>query len=94
MVTPEGRLPTAQYEGIINDYDSHLKSWVREHLENNIFLLHPVMDEFKKRFPQEEVIEYFEMSAVFRSEEKEYLKRAIASYWITTISYPHIYSYP
>ena len=81
MVTPEGRLPTAQYGGIKNDYDSHLKSWVREYLENNTFLLHPIMGEFKKRFPQEEVIEYFEMSAVFRSEEKEYLKRAIASYW-------------
>ena len=81
MVTPEGRLPTAQYEGVIDAYDSHLKSWVREYLENNRFLLHPIMGEFKKRFLQEEVIEYFEMSVIFRSEEKEYLKRAIASYW-------------
>ena len=80
-ITLEGRLPIAQYEGVIDDYDSHFKGWVRENLEINRFLLPPIIDGLKKRFPQEEIIEYFEMSTVFKYEEKEYLKRAIASYW-------------
>ena len=80
VISDEGIL-IAQYEGIQDDYDSHFKSWVRQILEIDTFLLSLAMDRFKERFLEEEIIEYFEMSVIFKSENKEYLKRAITSYW-------------
>ena len=79
-ISEEG-IPIAQYQGVLDDYKSHFKNWARQSLEINTLLLSVMADEFKKRFSKEKIIEYFETSVVFESENKEYLKRAIDAYW-------------
>ena len=39
------------------------------------------MDELRKQFSKEKILEYFEKAVVFENENQEYLKRAISAYW-------------
>ena len=80
LISEEG-IPIAQHKGVLDDYENNFYNWARQGLDIGAFLLSLLMDRFKEVFSKEEIIERFEKSVIFADENKEYLKRAITSYW-------------
>lgn len=80
IISDDG-VPIAKLPTLVEDYDNHFQSYALQYIQFGSFFLSLTMDEFKKRFTKEKIIEYFEKSVIFENEEKEYFKRAISAYW-------------
>jgi hypothetical protein len=80
IISDDG-VPIAKISTLNEDYNNHFQIYASQYIQLGSFFLSFSMDELKKRFTKEEVVEYFEKAVVFRNENKEYLKRAIFEYW-------------
>lgn len=80
IVSGEG-IPVAKLASLREDYSQHFQSHARMHVQLNAIFLSIALDEFKKRFTVKELAEYFGKSAVLENEDKDYLLRALTSYW-------------
>jgi len=81
QILSEDKIPIAKLSTITEDPDNHFKKHALQYVQFGSFFLSLTMDELKKQFTKEKVIEYFEKSVIFENENKEYLKRAISVYW-------------
>lgn len=81
QILSEDNIPIAKLSTITDDPDNHFKKHALQYVQFGSFFLSLTMDELKKQFTKEKVIEYFEKSVIFENENKEYLKRAISVYW-------------
>ena len=77
------RVPVAKLPSIDDDYCNHLKFFASRYLMLSHFgrFLRFTMDELRKRFTKEIIINYFKKSMVFKNENTDYLERAISAYW-------------
>ena len=80
IISDDG-IPIAKLSTLEEDYDNHFKSYALQYMQFGSFFLSLTMDELKKRFSKQKIIDYFEKSVVFENENKEYLERAISAYW-------------
>ena len=80
IISDDG-VPIAKLSTLNEDYDNHFQSYALQYMQFGSFFLSLTMDELKKQFTKEKIIEYFEQSVVFENENKDYLKRAIFAYW-------------
>ena len=71
----------AKLGSLKEDYDNRLKRYASDNISFNSIFLSLAMDKFKKIFTREDFLMYFESSSFFRNENREYLNRAIFSYW-------------
>lgn len=80
IISDDG-IPIAELSTLEKDYDNHFKSYAKLYIQFSSFYLTPIMEELKKRFSKQKIIDYFEKSVVFKNENKKYLKEAISAYW-------------
>jgi DNA-binding Lrp family transcriptional regulator len=80
IISDDG-VPIAKLSPLSEDYDNHFQAYALRYIQFNSFFLSLTMDELRKRFSKEKILEYFEKSVVFENENKDYLKRAIFAYW-------------
>ncbi|MCK5057877.1 MAG: DUF4209 domain-containing protein [Candidatus Aminicenantes bacterium] len=80
IISDDG-VPIAKLSTLNEDYDNHFQSYALQYIQFGSFFLSLTMDELKKRFTKEKIVEYFEKSVIFENENKDYLKRAISTYW-------------
>ena len=74
-------IPIANLPPLKEDYDNHFQNYALEYIQLGSSLLSVVMDELRKRFNQEDILDYFQKSVIFKNEDQEYLRRAISAYW-------------
>ena len=80
IISDDG-VPIAKLSTLDEDYDNHFQSYALQYMQFGSFFLSLTMDELRKQFSKEKILEYFEKAIVFENENKEYLKRAISAYW-------------
>ena len=80
IISDDG-VPIAKLSTLDEDYDNNFQSYALQYMQFGSFFLSLTMDELRKQFSKEKILEYFEKSVVFENENKEYLKRAISAYW-------------
>lgn len=80
IISDDG-VPIAKLSTLDEDYDNHFQSYALQYIQFGSFFLSLTMDELRKQFSKEKILEYFEKSVVFEKENQEYLKRAISAYW-------------
>lgn len=80
IISDDG-VPIAKLSTLDEDYDNHFQSYALQYMQFGSFFLSLTMDELKKQFSKETILEYFEKAVVFENENQEYLKRAISAYW-------------
>lgn len=80
VISDDGVL-IAKLSTLNEDYDNHFQSYALQYIQLGSFFLSLTMDELRKKFSKDQILEYFEKSVVFENENKEYLKRAISAYW-------------
>ncbi len=80
IISDDG-VPIAKLSTLDEDYDNHFQSYALQYLQFGSFFLSLTMDELRKQFSKEKILEYFEKAVVFENENQEYLKRAISAYW-------------
>ena len=71
----------AKLEPLKEEDDNRLRRHASDNINLDSIFLALAMDKFRKIFTREEVLRYFESSSLFGNENREYLKRAIFSYW-------------
>jgi hypothetical protein len=81
QVISDDGVPIAKLSTLDKDYDNHFQSYAVQYMQFGSFFLSLTMDELRKQFSKEKIMDYFEKSVVFKNENKEYLKRAISAYW-------------
>jgi transposase len=81
QVIADDGIPIAKLSTLEEDYDNHFKKYAFQHIQFASFLLSLAIDELKKRFSKQQIIEHFENSALFENEDKKYLERALSAYW-------------
>ncbi len=81
QVISDDGVPIAKLSTLDEDYDNHFQSYALQDMQFGSFFLSLTMDELRKQFSKERILEYFEKSVVFENENKKYLKRAISAYW-------------
>ncbi len=81
QVISDDGVPIAKLSTLDDDYDNHFQSYALQYMQFGSFFLSLTMDELRKQFSKEKILEYFEKSVVFENENKEYLERAISAYW-------------
>lgn len=81
QILSEDKIPIAKLSTIADEPDNHFKNHASQYIQFGSFFLSITMDELKKRFTKEIILEYFEKSVIFENENKDYLKRAISAYW-------------
>ncbi len=81
QIISEDGVPIAKLSTLDEDYDNNFQSYALQYIQFGSFFLSITMDELRKQFSKEKVLEYFEKSVIFENENKEYLKRAISAYW-------------
>jgi len=80
IISDDG-VPIAKLSTLDEDYDNHFQSYALQYMQFGSFFLSLTMDELRKQFSKEKILEYFEKAVVFENENQEYLKRAISAYW-------------
>lgn len=63
------------------DVESRFKTFYNQNIQLGSFFLNLILTRFKNTFTQDSFYEYLSNSELFKNENKEYLKRAIDSYW-------------
>jgi len=81
QIISEDGIPIAKLSSLDEDYDNHIQSYATKYLQFNSFFLSLTMDELKKQFSKEKIIEYFQESLLFQNENKEYIQYAMSAYW-------------
>ena len=81
QIISEDGIPIAKLSSLDGDYDNHFQSYATKYLQFNSFFLYLTMDELKKQFSKEKIIEYFQESLLFQNENKEYIQYAMSAYW-------------
>ena len=81
QILSEDKIPIAKLSTVTDDSDNHFKKHALQYMQFGSFFLSLTMDELKKQFTKEKIVEYFEKSVIFENNNKEYLKRAISAYW-------------
>ena len=81
QIISEDGIPIAKLSSLDEDYDNHFQSYATKYLQFNSFFLYLTMDELKKQFSKEKIIEYFQESLLFQNENKEYIQYAMSAYW-------------
>jgi len=81
QIVSEDGMPIAKLSSLDEDYDNHFQSYATKYLQFNSFFLSLTMDELKKQFSKEKIIEYFQESLLFQNENKEYIQYAMSAYW-------------
>ncbi len=81
QILSEDKIPIAKLSTVTDDSDNHFKKHALQYMQFGSFFLSLTMDELKKQFTKEKIVEYFEKSVIFENDNKEYLKRAISAYW-------------
>ncbi|HFC76653.1 MAG TPA: DUF4209 domain-containing protein [Candidatus Moranbacteria bacterium] len=81
QVISDDGVPIAKLSTLNEDYDSHFQRYALQYIQFGSFFLSLTMNELRKQFSEESILEYFQQSVVFENENKEYLKRAISAYW-------------
>ena len=81
QIISEDGIPIAKLSSLDEDYDNHFQSYATKYLQFNSFFLSLTMDELKKQFSKEKIIEYFQESLLFQNENKEYIQYAMSAYW-------------
>lgn len=80
IISDDG-VPIAKLSTLDEDYDNHFQSYALQYMQFGSFFLSLTMDELRKQFSKEKILEYFKKAVVFENENWEYLKRAISAYW-------------
>jgi hypothetical protein len=80
IISDDG-VPIDKLSTLDEDYDNHFQSYALQYMQFGSFFLSLTMDELRKQFSKEKILEYFEKAVVFENENQEYLKRAISAYW-------------
>lgn len=80
IISDDG-VPIAKLSTLDEDYDNHFQSYALQYMQFGSFFLSLTLDELRKKFSKEKILEYFEKAVVFENENQEYLKRAISAYW-------------
>jgi hypothetical protein len=81
QIVSEDGMPIAKLLSLDEDYDNHFQNYATKYLQFNSFFLSLTMDELKKQFSKEKIIEYFQKSLLFQNENKEYIQYAMSTYW-------------
>jgi len=81
QILSEDKIPIAKLSTVTDDSDNHFKKHALQYMQFGSFFLSLTMDELKKQFTKEKIVEYFEKSVIFENDNKKYLKRAISAYW-------------
>lgn len=80
IISDDG-VPIAKLSTLEEDPKNHFLSYALQYIQFGSFFLSLTIDELKKRFSKQKMIEYFNKSMLFENENKDYLKRAISAYW-------------
>lgn len=80
IISDDG-VPIAKLSNLEEDYDNHFQSYASQYIQFGSYFLSLTMDELKRRFSKQSVIDYFYNATLFSAENKEYLKRALSAYW-------------
>jgi len=80
IISDDG-VPIAKLSTLDEDYDNHFQSYALQYMQFGSFFLSLTMDELRKQYSKEKILEYFEKAVIFENENQEYLKRAISAYW-------------
>ena len=80
-IISDENIPIAKLDSPKGDHDDHLQNHAKQHILRNYFFLSSVIDELKKRFSEQVVVEYFCKADLFRDKEEKYIERAISGYW-------------
>ena len=72
-------IPIAKLDSLKED--DHLQNLAEKYILSNCLFLSSVIDELKKRFSEQVVLEYFCKADLFRDKEEKYIERAISTYW-------------
>ena len=78
IISDDG-VPIAKLSTLDEDYDNHFQSYALQYMQFGSFFLSLTMDELRKQFSKEKILEYFGKAVVFENENEEYLKRAISA---------------
>lgn len=81
QIVSEDGTPIAKLLSLDEDYDNHFQNYATKYLQFNSFFLSLTMDELKKQFSKEKIIEYFQKSLLFQNENKDYMQYAMSTYW-------------
>ncbi|MBD3250227.1 MAG: DUF4209 domain-containing protein [Candidatus Pacebacteria bacterium] len=81
QIISDSNVLIAKLSPLNEDYDGHFKNYALKYMQFSSFFVSLTMDELRKRFSKEEVLDYFKKSVVFENENEEYLQRAIYAYW-------------
>ena len=81
QIISEDGMPIAKLSSLNDDYDNHFQNYATKYLQFNSFFLSLTIDELKKQFSKEKIIECFQKSLLFQNENKEYIQYAMSSYW-------------
>jgi len=81
QIISEDGMPIAKLSSLDEDYDNHFQSYATKYLQFNSFFLSLTVDELKKQFSKEKIIEYFQKSLLFQNENKKYIQYAMSAYW-------------
>lgn len=80
IISDDG-IPIAKLLRLEEDYDNHFQSYAFQHIQYGSITLSFSINELKKRFSKEQIIDHFNKAALFKDEDKKYLERAISAYW-------------
>jgi hypothetical protein len=81
QVIADDGIPIAKLGTLEEDYDNHFQKYALQYVQFGSFFLSLSLDELKKRFPKEDVIDHFQKATLFENEDRDYLTRAIFAYW-------------
>jgi hypothetical protein len=81
QVISDDGIPIAKLSALEEDPDNHFKKYASQYVQLGSFLLSMTIDEIKRRFTMNQLIEYFDKAALFANDDKEYLSRAVSAYW-------------
>ncbi len=81
QIIADDGVPIAKLSTLEEDYDNHFQKHALQYVQFGSFFLSIAIDELKKRFPKETIIDYFQKTTLFENENKNYLARSISAYW-------------
>jgi len=81
QIIADDGVPIAKLSTLEEDYDNHFQKHALQYVQFGSFFLSIAIDELKKRFPKETIIDYFQKGTLFENEDKDYLARSISAYW-------------
>ncbi len=81
QIISDKNIPIATLGSLKDDYYNHLQNHAKQYILFNYPFLSSVIDELKRQFSEQVVLEYFCKADLFRDEEEKYIERAISGYW-------------